>query len=135
MGLVLQVIKSKIIDSAPSNNLQENKAKLQIKAQYTLSDGVSSIKAMVSEPEFNKLSNVPHNFNVIKVENFQKVMVKDQMILMLKAPLTIVHDHLEDKLGEPNDIGKVIQNKDAFDLNKEITVPAKAAAEPVVETP
>ena len=73
-----------------------------------MSDGISSIKAMVSEPEYNKLDKVPQNFNVIKVEHFQKVMVKDQMILMLKAPLQIVHDHLEDKLGEPNDIGKVI---------------------------
>lgn len=52
---------------------------------------------------------------------------------MLKAPLQIVHDHLSDKLGEPSDIAKVIDNKDAFDFTKEFTVPS--AAKIVEETP
>lgn len=89
---------------------------------------------MVTEPEYNKLEKIPQNFNVIKVENFQKVMVKEQMILMLKAPLQIVHEHLDDKLGEPSDIGKVIENKDAFDFTKEFTIPS-AAKQVESETP
>ena len=64
-------------ETAPSGNMNEQKAKLTIKAQFTLSDGIASIKAMVSEPEFNKLEKIPQNFNVIRVENFTKVMVKD----------------------------------------------------------
>ena len=60
-------------------------------------------------------------------------MVKEQMILMLKAPLKIVHEHLDDKLGEPSDICKVIENKDAFDFTKEFTVPS--AAKKVEATP
>lgn len=80
---------------------EDEKKKLKIKAKYTLSDGVSFVKAMVPDTAFNKLAKAPQNFNIIRVDNFQKVFVQDQILLMLKDPLTVVYDHIDVKLGNP----------------------------------
>ena len=50
-------------------------------------------------------------------------MIKDQVLLMLKDPLEIVHDHLDAKLGSPQDIGKVIENQEGFELDKQVEIP------------
>lgn len=90
---------------------------------------------MVAEANFIKLDKVPQNFNVIRVEAFQKVMVKDQIILMLKDPIEILYDHLVDQLGEPSDISKVIANFAAFDLDQEIKIPSPSKQTPDIVVP
>lgn len=66
----------------------EKKKKLQIKAKYTISDGISQVKALVPDTHYNKFVSLsfiyllysaqtkePKNFDVIKIENFQKTIV------------------------------------------------------------
>ena len=62
----MQIIKCKELELTEKD---ENR-KLKIKANYTLSDGVSFIKAMVPDTAFYKLAKAPQNFNVIRIENF-----------------------------------------------------------------
>ena len=55
-GLVLQVVYCKVF---PLEDKQEDstkkKPKLQIKAKYSLSDGISSVKALVPENNYKKI--------------------------------------------------------------------------------
>ncbi len=51
---------------------------------------------------------------------------------MLKDPLTIVYDHIDAKLGNPQDIKNVMENPEGFELDKQIDIPVKVqAAQPV----
>lgn len=48
---------------------------MQIKAKYTISDGVASVKALVPESHYKKLTSEPKNFDIVRLENFQKTVV------------------------------------------------------------
>jgi len=100
---------------------------------------VSFVTAMVSDIVYAKLAKIPKNFDVIKVDSFQKVMVQDKILLMLKDPIDIVHDHFDAKLGAPEDFKKVMENPEDFELDKQIDISVKVSEqivkEAVVETP
>lgn len=94
---------------------------------------------MVSDIVYAKLDKAPKNFDVIKVDSFQKVFVQDKILLMLKDPVSIVHDHFDAKLGAPEDFKKVMENPENFELDKQIDISVKVSEQivkqAVVETP
>jgi hypothetical protein len=65
--------------------------------------------------------------------------VQDQILLMLKDPISIVYDHIDVKLGNPQDIKNVMENPESFEVDKQTNIPVKAIAQPiktvVAETP
>ena len=48
---------------------------------------------------------------------------------MLKDPLTVIYDDINEKLGNPEDIKKVIDNIDSYDFKQTITIPGKASSQ------
>ena len=43
--------------------------------------------------------------------------------MILKDPITILYDHLDKKLGEPQDILKNIKNVEGIELDKRVAIP------------
>jgi len=54
---------------------------------------------------------------VIKINNFTLVDLKGKKVMLLKDPLQILKENLEDPLGSANDIMKVIDNQNSFKLD------------------
>ena len=131
-GWILQIISCKEFELKE----EDQSKKLKIKAKYTLSDGVSFVTAMVSDIVYAKLDKAPKNFDVIKVDSFQKVFVQEKILLMLKDPVSIVHDKLDAKLGAPEDFKKVMENPENFEMENKIDITVKESVKAVVaETP
>jgi hypothetical protein len=65
--------------------------------------------------------------------------VQEKILLMLKDPIDIVHDHFDAKLGAPEDYKKVMENPEDFELDKQIDISVKVSEQlvkqDVVETP
>ena len=70
-SLVVQLIHLKNFDIGPSTGRQ------QIQAKYTLSDGITSIKALVPDTAYTKLAKSPKLYDVIKIRKFQINAIKD----------------------------------------------------------
>jgi hypothetical protein len=60
---------------------------------------------------------------VIRIENFQKTIVQSQFLLILKDPITILYDNLEDKIGNPQDLAKVMENSEGIEIDKAVDIP------------
>ena len=116
-GWILQIITCKEFELKE----EDQSKKLKIKAKYTLSDGVSFVTAMVSDIVYAKLDKAPKNFDVIKVDSFQKVFVQEKILLMLKDPVSIVHDKLDAKLGAPEDFKKAQRTEETSRYYAKIT--------------
>ena len=81
--------------------------------------------------------NAPKLHDVIMIENFQKTIINDQTLLMLKDPIHVLYDNISEKIGEPKDLKEIIDAKETFETNSEaveIPQPSKVvekAASPV----
>lgn len=85
----------------------EKKDSAKIKQKYLLSDGVCSVKAIVSESVLNRQSSKPKKFDVVRVTGLKKIELgkstgKDlQWLINLTAPIEILFTYLTSQLGSP----------------------------------
>ena len=77
-NLILQIISVKELDDAPEQPSDQKKKTLQVKARYTISDGITSMKAIVSQQVFNKMSQKPQLYDIVQLDSFQRLFVKSQ---------------------------------------------------------
>jgi hypothetical protein len=104
---VLQITQLKDYE----NKSSADPKKPQFKFRYVLSDGVSSVKALVSEKVIRSMvskkkranlqDNPPSKYDVIAVQNMQRVTVQGQLLVMLKEPLRVVCSDLTSEIGCP----------------------------------
>jgi hypothetical protein len=70
--------------------------------RYNLSDGTSSVKAIVSEAVFNKMAQKPKRFDVIRVTSLKKIEVlssskaskESQWLVNLTSPCEVLITNL-----------------------------------------
>ena len=99
-----------------------------VKYRYTLSDGVASVKAIVTENVFSKMLAKPKRLDVIRVTSCKKIELKQneaQWIININAPVELLFGDIKQVLGAPQEISTI--KDEAFDFNK--TVPIVAAEE------
>ena len=53
------------------------------------------------------------------IENFQKTIINDQTLLMLKDPIHVLYDNISEKIGDPKDLKEIIDAKETFETNSE----------------
>ncbi len=79
--------------------------------------------SVVTADCFSKFTTEPALFDVVKLTTCQVSIVKDQKLLILhKDPLTIVHTGLTEKLGDPQEIKKLMQSGMEIE-NAEVEIP------------
>jgi len=91
---------------------------------------VASVKAILSESVYSKMSQKPQNLDVIRVNGLKKIEVgKDdntQWIVNLNAPCDVLLSNNKELLGNPIDINKI---KDA-NFDQVFTFGGKKTASP-----
>ena len=76
-----------------------------------LSDGESTVVAMMNKQVYDKMEDVIINFAVIQVFTFMKQSVKDKTILVLTKPPKVVYPKLQVKIGEGRDYADNLKSK------------------------
>ena len=84
-----------------------------------LSDGIASVKAIVSETVFNKMGQKPKRFDVIRVTSLKKIEVKKsdqetQWLVNLTSPVEVLFSNLTQVLGHPQEINSLNASKVDF---------------------
>lgn len=69
-----------------------------------LSDGTYYANGFIPEQIFDKQTTQINRFDVVRVTAIKKSLVKDQMILIIAAPLQVLVGNLESVLGDPKNI-------------------------------
>ena len=87
--------------------------------RYLLSDGIASVKAIVSETVFNKMGQKPKRFDVIRVTSLKKIEVKKsdqetQWLVNLTSPVEVLYSNLTQVLGHPQEINSLTASKVDF---------------------
>ena len=95
-----------------------------ILCSYSLSDGVSFVKAILSEAVFNKMTQHPKKYDVIRLTSIKKVLVPraNQWIINIMAPFEIVVGNLTQNLGQPKDINTNVEVNGAVNFNQDISI-------------
>jgi len=103
-------------DEEKSNGAAQKKSNFRIKVK--LSDGVSFITALMSEPTFNKMASFAEQWDIVRVNKFSRLNVKGQNILLLRDVVQILHKGLTGRIGDPDDISKNLAESEQtnFDL-------------------
>ena len=96
--------------------------------RYTLSDGVASVKAIVSETVHSKMPEKPKRFDVIRVSSLKKIEIKNknadqepQWLINLTAPAEVLMTNLTATLGTPQEINSIKKGEVDFDKTIEIS--------------
>ena len=65
----------------------------------------------------------PKTFDVIRVKNLTRVMVQNQLVLMLKEPVDVVCSALDEAIGTPKDIAANLKANGCVNFNVEAEIP------------
>lgn len=89
------------------------------RCRYLLSDGVASVKAIISESIYNRLAHKPKRFDIIRVTSLKKIEVKKadsgtQWLVNLTAPVEVLLADLTHVLGHPQEINSLNSAKVDF---------------------
>ena len=88
-----------------------------------MSDGESTVVAMMNKQVFDKMEDSISNLAVIQVFTFMKQSVKDKTILVLTKPPKVVYPNVKVKFGEARDYADNMKNNVfSNEPNKESTL-------------
>ena len=88
-------------------NSGDNKKTVKLRCQ--LSDGESSVVAMMNKQVYDKMEDALSNFSVIQVFTFMKQNVKDRVILVLTKPPKLIYN-CKVKIGDPKEYADNAKN-------------------------
>jgi hypothetical protein len=103
---LLQCLQVKEFDTQSG----QQDSKKSVKLRCTLSDGESSVVAMMNKSVHDKMEDKIENFQVLQVSTFMKQTVKERVILVLTKPPKLVYA-CKVKIGEPKDYNDNLKNK------------------------
>ena len=91
----LQVINVKVFDTSQTKGEGKDEKK-QVKMRFTLSDGESTVLAMMNKQVFDKMDQkeIPSN-SVIQIFTFIKQSIQNRIILVLSKPPKVVYKDLQ----------------------------------------
>ena len=101
----LQVLSIKEFDITDT----KAESKKTVKLRCQLSDGESSVVAMMNKQVYDRMEDAISNFAIIEVFTFMKQNVKDRVILVLTKPPKLIYD-CKVKIGEPKDYADNLKN-------------------------
>lgn len=93
----LQVLSLKEFDT------NEKEAKKCVKLRFQLSDGESTVLAMMNKQVYDKMEDRIQSFDVIEVFSFVRQTIKERNILVLTKPPKLIYESLKTKIGMPKD--------------------------------
>jgi hypothetical protein len=96
----LQVLNLKEFDT-PKDAKEDNKK--TVKLRFHLSDGESTVLAMMNKQVYDKLEGPIANFDVIQVYSFLKQSIKERTILVLTKAPKVIYNTIKSKIGSPKD--------------------------------
>ena len=94
------------------DNAADKDSKKTVKLRCQLSDGESTVVAMMNKQVFDRMEARITDCAVVQVFTFMKQYVKDRAVLVLTKPPKVIRE-LKMKLGEPHDYNENKKN-DAF---------------------
>lgn len=109
---ILQILTIKIFSEdevKPRDNTRD-----KIKAKFILSDGHAFTRALVMAKTYDRMNLVPRALDLLKISSLNKMVVSDQMLLILKDPLEVLDCAIGDRIGDPVDIKNLIINEELF---------------------
>lgn len=74
-----------------------------------LSDGVCTVKAIISETVYLKMQQKPKRYDVVRIATAKKIEVgkasrDPQWLLNITSPIEVLYTHLTQKLGHPQEV-------------------------------
>ena len=101
----LQVLSLKEFETS------EKEAKKCVKLRFQLSDGESTVLAMMNKQVYDKMEDRIDTFDVVEVFTFVKQTIKERNILVLTKPPKLVYGKLKMKIGSPKDYAENVKEK------------------------
>lgn len=101
----LQVLSLKEFDMTSSD------AKKCVKLRFQLSDGESTVLAMMNKQVYDKMDDKIETYDVIEVFSFMKQTIKERTVLVLTKPPRLVYGKMKTKIGAPRDYAENIKDK------------------------
>ena len=89
----------------------EKEAKKCVKLRFQLSDGESTVLAMMNKQVYDKMEENIETYDVVEVFSFVKQTIKERNILVLTKPPKLIYGKLKTKIGLPKDYSDNLKDK------------------------
>ena len=90
----------------------ETTEKKCVKLRFELSDGESTVLAMMSKHVYDKMEENIETYDVVEVFSFDKKTIKERiLVLTITKPPKLIYGKLKTKIGLPEDYSDNLKDK------------------------